>query len=32
MYFFWLAGGAGIFCRLEGWTYPDALYYADVVS
>ncbi len=32
MYFFWLAGGAGIFCRIEGWTYPDALYYADVVS
>jgi potassium channel subfamily K, other eukaryote len=32
MYFLWLAGGAGVFCRLEGWTYPDALYYVDVVS
>ncbi|KAK3324731.1 hypothetical protein B0T19DRAFT_444122 [Cercophora scortea] len=30
MFFFWLAGGAGIFCALEGFTYADALYYADV--
>ena len=32
MYFFWLAAGAGIFCRIEGWAYPDALYYSDAVS
>lgn len=32
MFFFWLAGGAGVFAALEGWTYPNALYYADVVS
>ncbi|KAK3687265.1 hypothetical protein B0T22DRAFT_438915 [Podospora appendiculata] len=30
MFFFWLAGGAGVFCALEGFTYADALYYADV--
>jgi hypothetical protein len=32
MLFFWLAGGAGVFSAIEGWTYADALYYADVVS
>jgi potassium channel subfamily K, other eukaryote len=31
-FFFWLAGGSGIFAALEGFTYADALYYADVVS
>ncbi|KAK3358624.1 hypothetical protein B0T24DRAFT_540284 [Lasiosphaeria ovina] len=30
MFFFWLAGGSGVFCALEGFTYTDALYYADV--
>ncbi|KAK0714815.1 hypothetical protein B0H67DRAFT_488799 [Lasiosphaeris hirsuta] len=29
-FFFWLAGGSGVFCALEGFTYVDALYYADV--
>jgi hypothetical protein len=32
MFFFWLAGGAAIFSKIEGWTYTDALYYADVVG
>lgn len=32
MFFFWLAGGAAVFAALEGWSYPNALYYADVVS
>lgn len=30
-FFFWLAGGAGIFCAIEGITFANALYYADVV-
>lgn len=30
-FFFWLAGGAGIFCAIEGFTFTNALYYADVV-
>ncbi|KAK3390968.1 hypothetical protein B0H63DRAFT_557841 [Podospora didyma] len=30
MFFFWLAAGSGVFCALEGFTYTDALYYADV--
>lgn len=30
-FFFWLAGGSGMFCITEGFTYADALYYADVV-
>ncbi|KIW63307.1 hypothetical protein PV04_10163 [Phialophora macrospora] len=30
MFFIWLGGGAGIFTRIEGWTYPDALYFCDV--
>lgn len=32
MYFIWLAAGAGVFSKIEGWSYPDALYYSDVVS
>ena len=32
MFFFWMAGGAGIFCAIEDWTFVNALYYADVVS
>jgi hypothetical protein len=32
MFFFWLAGGAGIMTRIEGWTYANALYWCDVVS
>ena len=32
MYFFWLASGAAIFSKIEGWSFPDALYYSDVVS
>ncbi|EXJ90855.1 hypothetical protein A1O1_03960 [Capronia coronata CBS 617.96] len=30
MFFIWLGGGAGIFSRIEGWTYPDAMYFCDV--
>ncbi|CAK7215771.1 Potassium channel [Sporothrix eucalyptigena] len=30
LFFFWLAGGAGIYTRLEGWSYSNALYFADV--
>ena len=30
MFFVWLAGGAGIFCAIAGWSYSDALYFADV--
>lgn len=30
MFFIWLGGGAGVFSRIEGWTYPDALYFCDV--
>ncbi|KAK4189260.1 hypothetical protein QBC35DRAFT_493621 [Podospora australis] len=29
-FFFWLAGGAGVFCALEGFTYADSLYYSQV--
>lgn len=29
-FFFWLAGGSGVFCALEGFTYADSLYYAQV--
>lgn len=32
MYFVWLAGGAGIYERLEDWTNANALYYCHVVS
>ncbi|KAI4194762.1 MAG: hypothetical protein LQ350_007584 [Teloschistes chrysophthalmus] len=31
MFFIWLAGGAGVFTRLDsGWQYVDALYFCDV--
>lgn len=30
MFFIWLGGGGGVFSRLEGWTYPDAVYFCDV--
>ncbi|KAI5921658.1 hypothetical protein F4810DRAFT_712276 [Camillea tinctor] len=30
MFFIWLAGGAAIFSRLEGWSFANALYYCDV--
>lgn len=30
MFFLWLAGGAAVFQAVEGWTYPDALYFCDV--
>ncbi|KAJ9605480.1 Potassium channel [Cladophialophora chaetospira] len=30
MFFIWLGGGAGVFSRIEGWTYPDAVYFCDV--
>ncbi len=30
MFFIWLGGGAGVFARIEGWTYPDAVYFCDV--
>lgn len=26
----WLAGGAGVFARINGWNFCDALYFADV--
>ncbi|KAK4226198.1 hypothetical protein QBC38DRAFT_481235 [Podospora fimiseda] len=29
-FFFWLAGASGVFCALEGFTYADSLYYAQV--
>jgi len=31
MFFFWLAGGAGIFVRIEDWSYSNALYFCNVV-
>jgi potassium channel subfamily K len=30
MFFIWLAGGAGIFSHVCGFSYADALYFADV--
>lgn len=30
MFFIWLAGGAGIFAKVEGWLFVDALYFCDV--
>jgi potassium channel subfamily K, other eukaryote len=30
MFFFWLAGGAGVFSRVCGFSYVDALYFCDV--
>ncbi|KAI0022541.1 hypothetical protein F4780DRAFT_777605 [Xylariomycetidae sp. FL0641] len=32
MFFIWLAGGAGVFSQLEGWTFANALYYCDVLG
>lgn len=29
MFFLWLGGGAGVFAQIEGWSYPDALYFCD---
>jgi len=28
----WLAAGAAVFSSIEGWSYADALYFAEVVS
>ncbi len=30
MFFLWLAAGAGVFAKIEGWSYVDALYFCDV--
>ena len=30
MFFIWLAGGGGVFARVSGWTFVDALYFCDV--
>ena len=30
MFFVWLAGGAAVFTRTNGMTYPDAVYFCDV--
>ncbi|KIV83330.1 hypothetical protein PV11_05364 [Exophiala sideris] len=30
MFFIWLGGGGGVFARLEGWNYNDAVYFCDV--
>lgn len=30
MFFIWLAGGAGVFAKVEGWQFVDALYFCDV--
>jgi potassium channel subfamily K len=30
MFFLWLAGGAAVFARAEGWSYVDSLYFCDV--
>jgi hypothetical protein len=30
MFFFWLAGGAGVFSKVCGFSYADALYFCDV--
>ena len=30
MFFIWLAGGAGVFSVVCGWSYVDALYFCDV--
>ena len=30
MFFIWLAGGAGVFSKVCGWSYVDALYFCDV--
>ena len=31
LFFIWLAGGAGVFAKVDpGWQYVDALYFCDV--
>ena len=30
MFFLWLAGGGGVFARVCGWSFVDALYFCDV--
>lgn len=30
MFFFWLAGGAAVFAKVEGWSFADSLYFCDV--
>lgn len=30
MFFLWLGGGAGVFAKVTGWSYVDALYFCDV--
>ena len=30
MFFIWLAGGAGVFAKVEGWSFADSLYFCDV--
>lgn len=30
MFFIWLAGGGGVFSKVCGWSYVDALYFCDV--
>ena len=30
MFFIWLAGGGGVFAKVEGWAFVDALYFCDV--
>ena len=30
MFFVWLAGGGGVFSKVCGWSYVDALYFCDV--
>ena len=30
MFFIWLAGGAAVFAKTEGWSFVDALYFCDV--
>ncbi|KAL9004899.1 MAG: hypothetical protein Q9188_002305 [Gyalolechia gomerana] len=30
VFFIWLAGGAGVFAKVNGWQYVDALYFCDV--
>ena len=30
LFFFWLAGGAAVFARTEGWSFVDSLYFCDV--
>lgn len=30
MFFIWLAGGAGVFAKVSGWHFVDALYFCEV--